>query len=265
MLLLGLLLGISVPALGWAGYLAWEKYQGGGGSTAGGNTLGEYVPVLVPTPGEEPEPARVIYLNREGARLGAGTDDSSHNVSSIVERAGLSHADVPAFRGSKRRWDRIVGCVRDRFSAYDVRVVDQRPVNEPYVMVMVGGTPEILDGGEREEEEDGHDHSHSTGLAPFNGQVIADAVVLVFSRKLRENVRRTCETISMEVAHAYGLDHAMHCGEIMSYLRPCGRRRFRDDDLPCGEHEPRKCDGSLGTTQNSHQRLMDIWGPADED
>jgi hypothetical protein len=68
----------------------------------------------------------------------------------------------------------------------------------------------------------------------------------------------------MEVAHAYGLDHAMNCGEIMSYLRPCGRRRFLDEDLPCGEHDERKCDRSTEMTQNSYRRLMGLWGPASE-
>jgi hypothetical protein len=263
MLLVGLMLGMAIPALGWGGMAAWEKWKAGeDGSTD--NVLGEYVPVLVPDPPAPPDPAKVIYLNREGARLTAGTDDANHNVSSIVDRAGISHADIPAFAGTNRRWNEILGCVRDRFSAFDVRIVDQRPVNEPYSMVVVGGTPDVLEGGEAEDAvgHEGHAHSTATGLAPFNGQVIEAAIVLVFSRKLRENARRTCETIGMEVAHAYGLDHAMHCGEIMSYLRPCGRRQFRDEDLPCGEHEERKCDRSTEMTQNSFQRLMAIWGPA---
>ncbi len=266
MLVLGLLLGLAIPVVAWAGWIVWERYSGKTIADRPTNPLGEYVQVLVPDPLEPPEPAHVIYLNREGAHLRGGTDDAEHNVSSIVERAGLAETEIPAFAGSNARWNQILGCVRDRFKDFDVRIVDQRPVDEDYVMVVVGGTPEVLDGGDGDvgDGHEGHSHDSATGLAPFNGQVIEGAVVLVFSHKLHEDARRTCETAGMEVAHAFGLDHAMHCGEIMSYLRPCGRRYFRDEDLPCGEHEARKCDRSTGTTQNSHRKLMAVWGPARE-
>jgi hypothetical protein len=259
-LLFGILIGIAIPTVAWAGLMAWERGAEEGDGPE--DWLGEYVPSNIPTVLGEPEPARIVYLNREGARLTAGTDNSNENVSSLVRGAGLTHADVPAFHGTPRRWGEILACVRDRFSSFDVQIVDQRPVGADYVMVMVGGRPDILEGGEEEEGEHHHDRSNTTGLAPFNGQVIADAIVMVFSRKLRAHARRTCETIGMEVAHAYGLDHAMHCGELMSYLRPCGRRRFRDEDLECGEHEARKCNESTGDVQNSHQRLLEIFGPS---
>ena len=100
-----------------------------------------------------------------------------------------------------------------------------------------------------------------TGLAPFNGEPIEDAIVFVFSHALRRNVRKVCETAAMEIAHAYGLDHAIHCRDLMSYKRPCGRRRFLDEAIPCGEHHARPCkDGS--PTQNSHRVLLEALGPA---
>ncbi|MEQ9077688.1 MAG: hypothetical protein RLP09_27750 [Sandaracinaceae bacterium] len=255
-----------VSAAGIGGYLAWERWGGveGGDDDEEGMGFLESVRVRVPI-AAEPTAPRVIYLNREGATLVAGNDDSSQNSSSIVRNAGLSRAFAAPFAGTPRRWNAIVECVRDRFEPFDVQVVDQRPMGRSYIMVMVGGHPSMLDGGnEPPGAEHGHDYAHAAGLAPFNGQAVEDAVVLVFSRRLRENARRTCEVVSMEVGHAYGLDHSMHCGELMSYLRPCGRRRFRDEDLPCGEQDARECDGVVGgTTQNSYRRLLSALGPSE--
>ena len=70
-----------------------------------------------------------------------------------------------------------------------------------------------------------------------------------------------CETASMELAHAFGLDHAYDCAEVMSYLPRCGPRRFVDRETPCGEHAPRLCVRGAAT-QNSHRYLLQLLGPA---
>ncbi len=215
-----------------------------------------YIPIPVPLISDRtPKPSRIIYLNREGATLYAGADEASANRSGIVSSAHLESFDVPAFRGTPRQWDDMVTCLRDQFAAYDVSIVEQRPLVPGYVMAVVGGEPGRLADGVA------HQHGVLTGLAPFNGQPVENAVVLIFSRTLRERPRATCETAAMEIAHAYGLDHAMHCGDVMSYLRPCGRRRFSDRAVPCGEHEARAC-GDGEATQNSHRRLLEVLGPA---
>src|SRR5258706_15555207 len=41
-----------------------------------------------------------IYLNREGATLLAGDDDSLHNTSSIVRNTGKAAVHIPAYAGS---------------------------------------------------------------------------------------------------------------------------------------------------------------------
>ena len=97
-------------------------------------------------PNEVIEPVRdrtrpAIYLNREGGVITAGTDDSSRNSSSVVASAGLEAYEVPEYRGLSSQWDTVMSCVSRQFEAYDVDVVDQRPVDRPYVMVMVGGRP----------------------------------------------------------------------------------------------------------------------------
>ena len=202
--------------------------------------------------GREPKTAHLIYLNREGALLTAGRDESSFNQSSIVTNAELERFEIPEFRGSARRWDDIVECIRRHFEPYDVEIVEERPIDPGYVMVMMGGeVGELLASHSA--------HGHITGLAPFNGRPIENAVVLVFTRTLRESARRSCETAAMEIAHAYGLDHTRSCRDLMSYQRPCGRRRFYDEPAACGEHEDRPCMNG-GEAQNSHAMLLEVLG-----
>ena len=218
------------------------------------------VPVSVPRVDDRsPKAPHVIYLNREGARLSPGADDASRNQSAIVRLAELERYDVPAFRGTPTQWNTMVSCLREHFAPYRVELVEQRPVQPGYLMAMMGG--ELGPLGAALQADRGNTIA---GLAPFNGQAIESAVVLVFTRTLRENAKRMCETAAMEIAHAYGLDHAMHCGDLMSYLPACGTRRFQDREVPCGQREEREC-GNGQPTQSSHRRLLDVLGPAQVD
>lgn len=202
-------------------------------------------------------PSRVVYLNREGGRLKGGPDDAAYNVSSVVGNSPVGSASVPPFSGSATRWRAITKCIRAKFAPFNVEVVESRPVNRDYLMVMMGGRPKDLGFVAK----DGHAHSHSTGLAPFNGLSIPRAIVFVFTRALRESTTAVCETAGMEIAHAYGLDHARNCRDLMTYMRRCGKRTFLDKDIACGEHKDRPCQGG-GATQNSYQRLLEVLGPA---
>jgi hypothetical protein len=192
---------------------------------------------------------RTIVLHRHGIRLGPGQDDASRNVSSIVASAKKPLIEIPRFAGSDKAWRSFVGCVRDRFSPFDVEVVEERPAGSGYILAAVGGTPDLVGFPKR-----------VLGLAPFNGQPIEDAVVLVFSKTLRESPAQMCETASMEIAHAYGLDHAYMCSDLMTYLPSCGEKRFRDKAASCGETKKRPCKGGA-PTQNSHQLLAAELGP----
>ena len=104
------------------------------------------------------------------------------------------------------------------------------------------------------------DKVHATGLAPFNSAPIPSAVAMVFTDALRSRVRESCEVAGQEIAHAYGLDHAFNCRDVMTYLKRRSKPRgFVDKDVACGEHKARKCaDGK--PTQNSFARLAGVVG-----
>ncbi len=92
-----------------------------------------------------PKVPKVIYLNREGALLTHGLDDSSKNIASLVPQE-LGTLSFPAYSGAPSRWRALLKCVQQKFAAFDVRVVAQRPVEPGYIMVMVGGSSSMLKG-----------------------------------------------------------------------------------------------------------------------
>jgi hypothetical protein len=206
---------------------------------------------LVPLPRqEEPKIAKRIWLDRRGATLTGGADDSSEGVSSIVAGAKKTTVTVPPFKGSDKTWKQIVDCVRGQYRAFDVDIVEERPKKPGYIHAVFGGSPTLLGFGK-----------NIGGLAPYSGEPVPDAVVMIFTRALGERVRPICETAAMEIAHAYGLDHVYLCKDPMSYLTGCGSKSFQDKVARCGEHKARDC-GDGQPTQNSHARLMSVLGPA---
>lgn len=160
---------------------------------------------------------------------------------------------IPKFGGSMRVWNAVVGCVREKFSAFQVDVVDQRPSDGDFITAVIGGSADQL----------GYDPDQVAGVGPADGHVIPDAVVHIFSRTIGErDTQQLCETTAHEVGHALGLDHSMQCGDLMSYPRDeCGERptlTFTNVDAACGEYSEREC--VWGDTQNSFQRLAALVG-----
>lgn len=201
-----------------------------------------------------PEPPRVIYLRRQPVTLEGALADASHrNLSSVLGENRVDRVTTPGFSGSDRAWNAIADCVRSQFRPFDVRVVETRPRRPGYTLVAVGGRARDL-GIERTQGS-----HHVEGLAPFSGGVIPNPVVFGFADAVENRPRAVCETIAMEVGHAYGLDHAHHCKDVMTYLDGCGPKRFVDASVPCGEHAARACTGG-GETQNSHAELKAILG-----
>lgn len=197
----------------------------------------------------EARPAKTIFLEKRAIDLRPGTDDAPNGVSSVLANARNKATRLPGWKGSATAWTKVVACVRDMFEPFDVVVTDTRPSHQDFVLVVVGGKPGDI----------GMASKHVGGLAPFSGAVIAKPVVYAFSAALDHDVRAICETIAMEVAHAYGLDHGYECKDVMTYLTGCGAKKFVDKDVRCGEKKPRTCEGGKAT-QNSYRHLIDVLG-----
>lgn len=202
-----------------------------------------------PSTGPDEQPSRTIYLHRHSIILTAGEDDAPNHRSSVVASTGHEQIRLPGFSGSNKRWNSIVRCVEKVFAPFDVLVTDRHPPEPNYTMVVVGGRSNVLGGA----------HRHVGGLAPFNGGVISKPVVFAFADALKNQTRAVCHAVAMEVGHAYGLDHAHHCKDVMTYLQGCGNKSFRDKDVACGEKEARECKGGEAT-QNSYRHLIGVLG-----
>ena len=194
-------------------------------------------------------PSKTIYLERQSIALRPGQDDASAGFSSVLASARNTPIKTHGWTGGNVGWAKLVECVRRQFAPFDVTVTDQRPVTQDYILVAIGGRPGDI----------GIKSQNVTGLAPFNGSVIPRAVVYAFAAQSGNEVRAVCETIAMEVAHAYGLDHEYLCKDVMTYLPRCGGRTFVDADAPCGEAKKRPCEGGA-KTQNSYRRLAAVLG-----
>ena len=234
---------LALVAIGGLGAVAYKKVDSGQWEVQFPDHIH-----LTPLPRHEDPIPKKIWLDRDGATLTAGRDDSTKGVSSIVAGAKKQRVTVPAFRGSDRTWKQIVACIKDQYARFDVEVVEEQPAERGYVHVVVGGTPSIVGYGKT-----------VGGLAPYSGEPIPDPVVMVFSRALGERVRPICETAAMEIAHAYGLDHVYLCKDPMSYLTGCGPKTFQDKSAPCGEKKARQC-GDGKAEQNSVARLTEVLG-----
>lgn len=193
--------------------------------------------------------SKTIFLDRKPIDLRPGIDDAPRAVSSVLASARNAPTRVPGWKGSNASWAKLVACVREQFHPFDVQVVEERPLHDDFVLVAVGGKPADI----------GIKDKRVGGLAPFNGEVIPTPVVFAFSAALNHDVRAICETIAMEVAHAYGLDHGYECKDVMTYLTGCGAKKFVDKDVRCGEKKARDCEGGA-PTQNSYRHLVNVLG-----
>ena len=202
---------------------------------------------------EDPNPtSRVIFLERGKVPLTPGRDRAVDGISSVLISGKNAPVTTSGFTGSTKTWGQIRTCVKTMFKPFAVQITDVRPTDtDNFAMVIVGGTA----------KEIGVNDSKIGGLAPFSSAVIGRPIVFAFSTALRNNVRTVCETIAMEVAHAYGLDHSFLCKDVMTYLSGCGAKSFVDKNLRCGEKKARDCQNGQ-PTQNSFQHLLKILGPA---
>ena len=183
----------------------------------------------------------IVYVNRNGGTVSAGQDDARAGTSSLVKKGSVK---IPSWKGGDARWKQVMGCVRDRFSPFQLEITEERPQGGDYIEAMIGGKPSLL----------GFDNDVS-GIAPYTGDVMQDAIVYVFAAGIDNDVDITCIDVLHEVGHALGLDHEYLCQDPMSYLWDCEEpKTFQDVDVTCGEDEPRACENGEAT-QNSYRIL----------
>lgn len=221
----------------------------------------------------------IIYLNRCRANYkGAGTTPCEVTKGGLNQASNLTSTIPDGAAGTKytlseyqnglgqsgamadAEWDEVVKCVQEVYSPFLTTVTDQRPVAATYHHAVVGGTPGQL----------GLDNSIG-GISPGVGcNAVDNLVTFTFSNSTGGNgidrIHRMCQVIAQESAHSYALDHSYSfpggrsaCNDPMTYRTDCGGQRFfRNDQATCGEDSARPC--SCGSTQNSHLKLLSVFG-----
>ncbi len=229
-------------------------------------------------------PYVVIMRCQGGCSIHGGVDDARANSSSLpcagtpvcqgggcFCQAGSSgdyvieefkNAQGETGAAADAEWNQIMLCIREIYSPYGVIVTETPPTGGvPFNVGIAAGRPENI----------GYSSSQIAGIAPGTPgcepreNVISFSFANIYSGSRR--VKNICETIAQETAHAYGLDHAFMftdgrsaCTDPMTYRNDCGGQKFfRNASAKCGEFQSRSC--SCGGLQNSHQRLVSIFGP----
>lgn len=186
--------------------------------------------------------SRVIYLNRDGAILRPGDNDSTRQVSSIVSEP----TEIGGWDVDDATWADTVSCITDIYSRFAVTVTDQDPGDTPHIEAMFGGSPGDVGLPD-----------NVAGVSPFTSDcsIIENSIVFVFTDILPDDSRTVCEVISQEIAHSFGLDHEMLPSDPMTYLDYAGDRTFQDAMASCGEYSDRAC-GINGTTCRRRQNSV---------
>jgi hypothetical protein len=172
-------------------------------------------------------------------------------------------------------WVQLTNCLKEVYSPFAVTVaIDTTTSGRPtggvsYTMGLIAGSPDDV----------GLPLTFCGVAPPIPNRCAPQDNVLSFTfanfncgtNTVRSRIYGTCGVAAQETAHAFGLDHeytfvdgSHACNDPMSY-EDCGEKFFRNEEAMCGANgdgmapPPRPC--LCGGTQNSHAKLLDVFGP----
>jgi hypothetical protein len=160
-----------------------------------------------------------------------------------------------------REWAAVVQCVKEVYSPFAVMVTDVQPTGVSYTEGIVAGLPADI----------GYGGTPLGGIAPAVCSPLDNVMSFSFANLPwghgQQRIWALCHTASQETAHAFGLDHEYEfldgtsaCTDPMTYRTDCGGQAFfRNKPARCGEYQVRDC--RCGGQQNSHQLLLNVFGP----
>ena len=208
-----------------------------------------------------PGVSKLIYVNGCWDGLGcairkgqAENNDALDNISELPDVALNQTVIVSRFEHGDEVWNQTIACLREVFSPYDVTVLDSRIDRDP-ALDLLPHHEAILAG---HPSEVGRVASY-TGIAVPTCEPVNNAISMAFANNIGPDVIDLCWTAAQEIAHSFGLDHALDCLDPMTYIRGCGQKFFRNTLSRCGETVARRC-LCQERLQNSHTRLLTVFG-----
>ena len=224
-------------------------------------------PIEAFTPPHRGAAVPYLYLNRCSggcAITGAEMNDASAHATTIPSPGSYTVAEYTTAAGdagaaADAEWAAIVTCLKEVYSPYGITVTDQPPPAGMYNEAIIAGKPQNIGLG-----------ADILGISPLANDCSPVGNVISFSfanhHGADARVDNICWTAAQESAHAYGLDHEFEfsdgtsaCNDPMTYRTDCGGQKFfRNKRAKCGEMAAREC--KCGSSQNSHQQLVSIFG-----
>lgn len=173
-------------------------------------------------------PTKVIFLNdcHTGCTVRPGNTDSRQDTSSIVSRTGT----LTAYNRGAASWNKVVACMKDVFSQFNVTVTTTDPGTADHFEIMIAGTGSQLG------------LQGVLGVAPFNcSTYIPYSLSFAFANDPNAGAgnpnteEEICATAAQEIAHTWALDHTIVASDPLTYYSyTAGRRRFNNGVETCG-------------------------------
>lgn len=192
-----------------------------------------------------------LWVNRciGGCTITPGANSALGDSVSFIQTT----ASLDQFMYDDATYQEVVDCVREVYLPYNVEVVTEEPAG-PHHEAILAGVPEDLGL-----------NGQVGGIAPAACTPIDNVISFSFANS-GQDVTTMCWTVAQESAHSFGLpDHVFDCSDPMTYIPGCGTKFFRNEALPCGEFalgdKACRCNRSA---QNSHQVLLDTFGPGQQ-
>lgn len=211
----------------------------------------------------EPTPWRhTLFLQFQGASLTwVPTPEEENAALGLSMLSKFEGSELPPYDGEARDRLAVLQAVRDHFAGFGVRVVAERPNDwVPYTMAVIGG-----------QWDDTAATSVVRGVAPTVdcGRVNQRHTVFAFVGSEEPTVQQAT-TISQEAGHAFGLDHVLGDGLVMSYdfaaavsqfssgcVDLCERACQGRDSIFCEAEHTQYCDVGM---QDSRAELLATFG-----
>jgi hypothetical protein len=225
--------------------------------------------------------SNIIFVNRcvGGCTVIASSVNNASTQQSTIPQGFPDGTKIAlaAFPYSDTSWNLVMSCVKEIYSPYNVVVTDQDPgPTVVHTEIIVTGSDPVTTlnlQGAAGISPISPDHT------PFNNN-LAYAFASDYADDPAINrpygLYDLCATIGQETAHSFGLDHEFECTDPMTYKNPCGGiKYFRNQDFQCGAYAASDCNccfssgpgqqcnpgcQDAGPTQNSHQRLLGVFG-----
>lgn len=220
-------------------------------------------------------PYNAIFLNR--CASGCSVRPGNNNSTAVPDTSPIVHTQgvLTSFKYGDDAWNKVVACVRDTFSPFNVNVTDIDPGSANHFEIMIGGKPTDLG------------FNTNVGGVSTNGcgsSYLGNAVVFDFADVWSTStttcsaacIEDICSTAAQEIGHSFGLDHSTNKLDPMTYFQFSGRRYFQNEADTCGSdcdstgHGPmgnvctnnvHSCCINDGPTQNSYASILALFGP----